>query len=407
MANGKGYPQIIITEEGMRDGLQIEDANIPVDKKVALLDALSETGLKRIVVGSFVSPKYTPQMKHIDEIMHKFHPKPGVTYLALALNAKGVERSQEYSPPLTIERSNGWARGRPKLFCHMCDVFIRRNTNRSQLQEMASWPATIAAAKEKGAKEAGIGVNATFGSNFVGDFTVEMVMKFLEMQHALWDDAGIKVTEVSIGDPMGWCHPQKVEQILGQIKQRWPDIHDFGCHLHNARGMAVASTYAAITSLDSSDVLRLETTIGGIGGCPYCGTGQATGMAPTEDIMHMLEGMGIETGVDLDKLIDCVWMLEEMLGRMTWGHVSRAGPRPTRPDQFFSANAPFVETIQQATHFKLGPEQYDGCIVPWSEPITSPYLDRVQKGLPPYEVNGSWPWEEDFFPKPAKGSQSA
>ena len=289
----------------------------------------------------------------------------------------------------------------------MCDVFIRRNTNRSQLQEMASWPATIAAAKEKGAKEAGIGINATFGSNFVGDFTVEMVMKFLEKQHALWDDAGIKVVEVSIGDPMGWCHPQKVEQILGQIKQRWPDIHDFSCHLHNARGMAVAATYAAITSLDSSDTLRLETTIGGIGGCPYCGTGQATGMAPTEDIVHMLEGMGIETGVDLDKLIDCVWMLEEMLGRMTWGHVSRAGPRPTRPEQFFSANAPFVETIQQATHFKLGPEQYDGCIVPWSEPITSPYLDRVKKGLPPYEVNGSWPWEEDFFPKPAKGSQSA
>ena len=151
MANGKGYPQIILTEEGMRDGLQIEDANIPVDQKVALLDALSETGLKRIVVGSFVSPKYTPQMKHIDEIMHKFHPKPGVTYLALALNAKGVERSQEYSPPLTIERSNGWVRGRPKLFCHMCDVFIRRNTNRSQFQEMASWPATIAAAMQHAA----------------------------------------------------------------------------------------------------------------------------------------------------------------------------------------------------------------------------------------------------------------
>ena len=406
MANGKGYPQIILTEEGMRDGLQIEDANIPVDKKVALLDALSETGLKRIVVGSFVSPKYTPQMKHIDEIMHKFHPKPGVTYLALALNAKGVERSQEYSPPLTIERSNGWARGRPKLFCHMCDVFIRRNTNRSQFQEMASWPATIAAAKERGAKEAGIGVNATFGSNFVGDFTVEMVMKFLEMQHALWDDAGIKVTEVSIGDPMGWCHPQKVEQILGQIKQRWPDIHDFSCHLHNARGMAVASTYAAITSLDSSDVLRLETTIGGIGGCPYCGTGQATGMAPTEDIVHMLEGMGIDTGVDLDKLIDCVWMLEEMLGRMAWGHVSRAGPRPSKPDQFFSPNAPFVETLEQAKHFKLGPEQYDGCIVPWSAPITSPYLDRVLNGLPAYEVNGAWPWDEEFFPKPAKGSDA-
>src|SRR6185436_646165 len=100
MAKGKGYPKVIITEEGMRDGLQIEDAKIPIDRKVALLDALSETGLKRIVVGSFVSPKYTPQMARIDEIMHKFHPKPGVTYLALALNAKGVERAKEYVPPL-------------------------------------------------------------------------------------------------------------------------------------------------------------------------------------------------------------------------------------------------------------------------------------------------------------------
>lgn len=407
MAKGKGYPKVIITEEGMRDGLQIEDAKIPIDRKVALLDALSETGLKRIVVGSFVSPKYTPQMARIDEIMHKFHPKPGVTYLALALNAKGVERAQEYAPPLTIENSNGWERGRPKLYCHMCDVFVRRNTNRSQLQEMESWTKTIAAAKEKGAKEAGIGVNATFGSNFVGDFTVEMVMKFLEKQHALWDDAGIKVTEVSIGDPMGWCHPQKVEQILGRIKQRWPDIHDFGCHLHNARGMAIASSYAAITSLDSSDVLRLEPTIGGIGGCPYCGTGQATGMAPTEDLVHMMEGMGIDTGVNLDKLIECVWMLEDILGRTGWGHVSRAGPRPTMPNQFFSPNAPFVETIEQAKHFKLGPKMYEGCIVPWSAPITSPYLDRVKKGLPAYEVDGSWPWDEEFFPKSSKDSQAA
>ena len=407
MAKGKGYPEVIITEEGMRDGLQIEDANIPIDKKVALLDALSETGLKRIVVGSFVSPKYTPQMARIDEIMHKFHPKPGVTYLATMLNPKGVERGMAYSPPLTIERTNGWTRGKPKLFAHLCDVFIRRNTNRSQMHEMSSWTKTIQLAKEKGAKEAGIGCNATFGSNFVGDFTVDVAMKFLEKQHALWDDAGIKVTEVSVGDPMGWCHPLKVEQIFGRIKEKWPDIHDFGAHLHNARGMAIASSYAAITSLDSSDIIRLEPTIGGIGGCPYCGTGQATGMAPTEDLIHMLEGMGIDTGVDLDKLIDCVWMLEEIIGRTAWGHVSRAGPRPTKPSQFFSANAPFVETVEQARHFKLGPKLYEGCISPWSEPITSPYLDRVQKGLPAYEVNGSWPWEEEFFPKPSKVSQAA
>ena len=100
------YPTIVYTEEGMREGMQIEDASIPIEAKVALLEALSETGLKRIVVGSFVSPKYTPQMARMDELMQKFRPKPGVTYTALALNEKGVERAKKYSPPLTIERGS-------------------------------------------------------------------------------------------------------------------------------------------------------------------------------------------------------------------------------------------------------------------------------------------------------------
>jgi hydroxymethylglutaryl-CoA lyase len=392
-----GYPKIVYTEEGMREGMQIEDANIPLEAKVALLDALSETGLKRIVVGSFVSPKYTPQMARMDELMKMFRPKPGVTYLALALNERGVERAKQYSPPLTMERDR-----LPRLFCHMCDVFARRNTNRSQMQEMAAWPRIIAAAKEKGAREAGIGTNASFGSNFVGDFSPDMVMKFLDKQHELWDAAGITVTSVSIGDPMGWCHPDKVESIFTRVKKKWPEVTNFRAHLHNSRGMALTSTYAAIKCLDATDSLGIEGTIGGVGGCPYCGNGRATGMTPTEDLMHMLEGMGIETGVNLDKLIDCVWLLEETIGRMTWGHVSRTGPRPTKLEQMYDPNAPFVETVEQAKHFKLGPKMYEGCINPWDVPISSPYRERVEKGLPPFEVDGSWPWEEDFFPKPSK-----
>ncbi len=390
------YPKIVYTEEVMREGMQIEDANIPVDAKVELLDALSETGLEEIVVGSFVSPKYTPQMARIDEIVQKFHPKPGVKYTALALNEKGVERAKQYAPPLTIERGSGV----PRLFVHQCDVFVRRNTNRSQMQEMARWPQIIENAVAKGAKAAGIGTNATFGSNFVGDFSVDMTMKFLEKQHELWDAVGIKVTAVSVGDPMAWCHPLKIEQIFGRVKERWPEIHDFNAHLHNARGMALPTAYAAIKALDGEDTLRLQGTVGGIGGCPYCGNGRATSMAPTEDFMHMLEGMGIETGVDLNKLVECAWMLEKMIGRYAFGHVSRAGPRPTRREQLFDANAPFVETIEQAKHFMLGPKAYEGCIYPWDKPITSPYLDRVKGGLPAYEVNGAWPWEEEFFPKP-------
>jgi hydroxymethylglutaryl-CoA lyase len=390
------YPKIVYTEEGMREGMQIESKDIPVDQKVALLDALSETGLKQIVIGSFVSPKYTPQMARIDEIVTKFTPKPGVMYTALALNEKGVERAKQYSPPLTIVRSS-----RPSLRVHQCDVFARRNTNRSQMQEMAAWQKVIDGAVAGGAKEAGIGTNATFGSNFVGDFTVDMTMTFLEKQHALWDAVGIKVTGVSIGDPMGWCHPVKVEEIFTRVKRQWPEIKSFGAHLHNARGMAITSAYAAIKTLDADDTLHLQGTIGGIGGCPYCGNGQATGMAPTEDFMHMLEGMGIETGVNLDKLIDCVWMLEKMIGRYAWGMVSRGGPRPMTLDKFVDANAPFVETVEQAKHFKLGAQVYEGCIIPWDKPITSPYLDRAKAGQATYEVDGSWPWDEPFFPKPA------
>jgi len=398
--NSQNYPTIIYTEEVMRDGLQIEDARIPVAQKAALLDMLSATGLKRIMVGSFVSPKYTPQMACMDELMQSFSPRSGVTYLALTLNAKGEERARAYSPPLTIERDNGWLRGRPRLACHMCDIFTRRNTNRSQMEEMATWQGIIREAVKRGAKSAGIGVNAAFGSNFEGDFAVGAVISMLERQHALWDAVGIPVTEVSIGDPMGWCHPLKTKQILQEIKSRWPVISDFAVHLHNSRGMALASTYAAIESLGPGHTLRLEGTLGGIGGCPYCGNGAATGMTATEDLMHMLEGMGIETGVDLDRVIECVWLLEKMIGRRAWGHVSRAGPRPVTPAEHYDPNAPFVETIEHATHFKNGPVVYAGCITPWRGEIESPYLDRTRKGLPAYEAQGGWPWNQPFIPKP-------
>ena len=115
----------------------------------------------------------------------------------------------------------------------------------------------------------------------------------------------------------------------------------------------------------------------------------------------MMEDMGFDTGLDIDKLVECVWMAEEILGRQLWRHVSRAGPRPKTLDRLFDINAPFVETLDQATHFhpKVGSKAYEGGVYPWREAITSPYRDRVDKGLPAYEVGGDWPWTEDFFPK--------
>ena len=388
------WPKVVYKEEGMREGMQIEDASISVDDKVELLDALSETGLPQIVVGSFVSPKWTPQMERIDEIVTRFNPNPDVTYTALALNSRGVERARAYSPPLTIERD-----AYPRLTCHLCDVFVRRNTNRSQMQEMERWPQIVAQAQELNIKEAGIGCNASWGSNFLGEFPVDSLMTLFEKQHGMWDEVGIKVVSCSMGDPMSHCTPAKVEESISRVKERWPEINHFRLHLHNGRNMAIASAYAALRALGPEDTVELDGTIGGYGGCPYCGNGRATGMAPTEDLLHMMEDMGIETGVDIDKLIDCVWMAERIMGRELFGHVSKAGPRPKRVEQLYDMNMPFVETLAQARHFKEGPGVYEGGIYPYAEPITSPYRERVEQGLPAFDdANGEFPWQQDWFP---------
>ena len=387
------YPKVVYKEEGMREGMQIEDANISVDDKVELLDQLSDTGLKNIVVGSFVSPKWTPQMERIDEIVTRFTPKPGITYTALALNSRGVERARAYSPPLTIERD-----GFPRLTCHMCDVFVRRNTNRTQMQEMERWPQIVAQAQELNIKQAGIGCNASWGSNFMGGFPVDSLMTLLEKEHSMWDEVGIEVRSVSMGDPMSHCTPAKVEESVYRVKERWPEIDNIRLHLHNGRNMAIASAYAAMRTLGPDDTLELDGTIGGFGGCPYCGNGRATGMSPTEDLLHMMEDMGVDTGVDIDKLIDCVWTAERLIGRDLYGHVSKAGPRPKTVDQLYDINAPFIETMEEAKHFKKGAEVYEGGIYPYKEPITSPYRDRVEQGIPAYDPpDGDFPWKQDWF----------
>ena len=388
------WPKVNYKEEGMREGMQIEDSQISIDDKVELLDALSETGLKQIVVGSFVSPKWTPQMERIDEIVTRFTPKPGVTYTALALNSRGVERAKAYSPPLTIERDQF-----PRLGVHMCDVFVQRNTNRSQAQEMERWPQVVAQAQELNIREAGIGTNASWGSNFLGEFPVDDLMTMLERQHSMWDEVGIKVASASMGDPMSHCTPAKVEESVYRVKEMWPEINHIRLHLHNGRNMAIASAYAAMRVLGPEDTLDIDGTIGGYGGCPYCGNGRATGMAPSEDLLHMMEDMGIETGVDIDKLIECVWMAEKVMGRELYGHVSKAGPRPKTVSQLYEIDMPFVETIEQARHFKVGPSAYEGGMYPYREPVTSEYRDRVDQGKPAYDpAGGEWPWKQDWFP---------
>jgi hydroxymethylglutaryl-CoA lyase len=359
-----GYPKILHTEEGMRDGLQIENEAIPVADKIRLLDALSETGLKEIAVGSFVSPRYTPQMACIDELVRGFHPKPGIRYTYTALNEMGYERAHALTPPLSPRVSEFSTK------YTMCDVFAQRNTNRTQAQELAKWPAQIEKARAHGATHGNVSISAAWGSNWTDGVTLDERMRILESMISLWNEAGIPVKYISFSDPMSWCMPDQVERQLAEVKKRWPSITDFNLHLHNGRGTALASFYAALRVLDGTDTLRIQSAIGGMAGCPYCGNGRAASMIATEDLMHMLEEMGIETGLDLYKLIEVVWLAEKIVGHPLYGFVSKAGPRP-HDERLYAMNMPRVETLDQAKHFILGPAAYQGAPSPWKKPITS------------------------------------
>jgi hydroxymethylglutaryl-CoA lyase len=132
--------------------------------------------------------------------------------------------------------------------------------------------------------------------------------------------------------------------------------------------------------MDSSDTLSLQSAIGGMAGCPYCGNGRAASMIATEDLMHMFEEMGIDTGVDLYKLVECVWLAEKVVGHQLYGFVSKAGPRP-HFDKLYAMEMPHIETLEQAKHFVYGKKAYEGAMSPWAKPITS--WQRSEAAVPP------------------------
>lgn len=346
-----------ITDDTMREGLQIERPDIPVSEKLRLLDALGETGAKVISIGSFAHPKWTPSMACIDEIAERFVPKPGVKYTAAVFNKKGFDRADAYYPKIDV-------RGR-RFGSHveLCDSFARRNYNRTQAQQIAAMDGAVAGAEAAGAQAASVALGNPFGSNFEGPFGLDRRMDFLDMMIGKWHDAGIAVTRVSLLDAMGWNMPHEVRETLTAIRDRWPEVTTFHMHLHNTRGATMASFHEALML----GATEFDTSLGGMGGCPYCGNGRAAGHVPTEDFVHLCHEMGIETGYDLDKLIEAASIAEEVVGHALWGHVSKGGPRPHRKDELYPVDMPFVESLEEAAHFRKGPGVYEGQISPWRQ----------------------------------------
>ncbi len=351
------HPKVVITDEALRDGLQIERLGVTIEEKLKLIDMLVAAGVKRLVVGAFVNPKWSPQMADTTELVKRLKPRPGVEFHALALNDRGREIRREFSPPLTVDPM-------PTTLLHLCEVFLLRNTNRRMEDQERTWRAPVEQARAEGAREAAMGLSSGWGSNWRGAFTEQQRIAALDRQYEAWTEAGIKVVRIDMADPMAWNTPVAVAGDLRAFKARYPSVREFRLHMHNARGMAMLSAYEALKTLGLDDTLMLDSALGGIGGCPYCGNGQATGMIPTEDLVQLLHVEGVETGIDLGKLIDAANALEDIVGRPLDGRVAKNGAFPP-PDALYSEDVPAVYTFKEAQHFRKGPAVYEGNPRPW------------------------------------------
>lgn len=307
-----------IIEVGPRDGLQIEPKTLTVEQKLAVIQALVDAGLREIEVGSFVRPDAVPQMADSAEVIRRLPDAPGVAYRALWPNTRGLEQA--------IAAGRIAMEGR--LTITASETFIRRNTNRSIDAAFADMPNWIKRYREAGIEPNALGVMAAFGCNFEGDIPVERVLGLIARTESILAEHGSRLASLRLADTMGWANPLHAKRLVGAVKERWPDVN-IKLHLHDTRGTALANAVAAL----ELGVRDFDAAVGGLGGCPFAGYAKGTNGAPpaagnvcTEDLVALCEELGIETGVDVEKLVGAARMAEEMVGHALPGKIMRGGP---------------------------------------------------------------------------------
>jgi hydroxymethylglutaryl-CoA lyase len=292
--------RVSLREVGPRDGLQNEDP-IPTDAKVELINALAGTGLRRVEAVSFVHPKAIPQMADADEVWAQVRRSPDVSYSALVPNQRGLERAL--------------AAGFTELevVISASDTHNRENINRTTQESLAALPELVSLAHAGGATLQLI-VSTAWGCPYEGEVPVERVIWVARQAAA----AGID--SLAYGDTTGMATPTRVITLVGETRSAVPEL-PLGLHFHNTRGTGLANLYAAL-QLGVDD---FDAAVAGLGGCPYAPG--ASGNIATEEVVSMLEDMGIETGVDLDALLEVAEMAERFVGHTAPSQVLRAGPR--------------------------------------------------------------------------------
>jgi len=292
--------RVEVCEVGPRDGLQNEAANVPTADKIRLIEALAQTGVRRMEATSFVAPKWIPKLADAGEVLAGIRRQPGVAYAALVPNIKGLERALAAKVDEAV------------IFLSASETHSQKNINKSIAEALETYLEVAARAKQAGLRLKGA-ISTCFGCPYEGDVGPAMVVRIA----ATLVDIG--VDEVGICDTTGMANPRQVYGLVSRVAGRVP-VEKLSLHFHDTRGAALANVLAGL----QAGVTIFDGSVGGLGGCPYAKG--ATGNVATEDLVHMLHEMGIETGMDLERLIECAKLAQDLVGRPLEGHVAKAGP---------------------------------------------------------------------------------
>ena len=293
---------ITIREVGTRDGIQSLGAFIATAHKIELVEALADTGLKRIEATSFVNPRAVPQMADAAEVMRRVRRHAGVSYEALVPNVRGAQDALAAAVDAVL------------VVVTASETFNHKNVRMSVEASLLQF-AEIKRLVDARALPCIGAIGTAFGCPYEGEIPESrlfaLIERFVEMGFS----------ELMLADTTGMANPAQIERSMSRVLQRWGDRVGFGLHLHNTRGMGLANVVAGLRA----GVTTFDASVAGIGGCPFAP--QAAGNISTEDTVHMLHEMGVDTGVDLDRLIQVARLAQELLGRELPGQVMKAGPR--------------------------------------------------------------------------------
>ncbi len=278
-----------IVEVGPRDGLQNEKQAVPAAVKVELVDRLSATGLAHIESASFVSPKWVPQMADAAEVMAGIKRKPGVTYPVLVPNEQGMQAALAANVTEIA------------VFASASETFSQKNINCSIAESLRRFEPVMAMAKQAGVKVRGY-VSCVAGCPYEGAVDPAQVADVSARLH------GMGCYEISLGDTIGVGTPNIIAAVVAAVARQVP-VTALALHCHDTYGQALANIYAGL----QDGVAVVDSSVAGLGGCPYAKG--ATGNVATEDVLYLLNGMGYETNVDLDKVIETAWWISDKLGR--------------------------------------------------------------------------------------------